>query len=431
MLDIRYIREYPDVVQTVAKQKGIEVSIPELLELDGKRRTLLQEVEGLRKQRNDLSQAIPRLAKAGQQEEIERTKEDVRKINALLAAQEEVLHEVESQWTALLLLVPNIISPDTPIGESDEENVEVRRVGEVPQFDFPFQDHVTLGEMYDLFDLPRGAKVAGTRQYFLKGIGLYLHRAVQQLAIDLLTARGFTAMDVPVMVREEMMTNTGYFPLGREQTYELGRDQAWLVGTSEVSMVSYHAGEVVDVTEPIRYAGVSNCFRREVGSAGRDTRGLYRVHQFAKVEQVVICKNDLAVSEAILQEITQNAEDLLQRLELPYRVVAVCTGDIGQGVYKKYDIETWMPSRDNYGETQSASNLLEFQSRRSNIRYRDEQGQLQYCHTLNNTAVATPRILIPLLENHQRADGSIYIPKALRPYLNGLEEIKPGVKVFG
>jgi seryl-tRNA synthetase len=431
MLDIRYIRENPDVVQTVAQQKGIDVSIAELLELDTKRRALLQEVEGLRKQRNDLSQYIPQLAKEGKKDEVEQTKANVRGINAQLTEQEAVLQNVEAQWTTLMLRVPNIISPDTPIGASDEENVEVRQVGVLPQFDFPIQDHVTLGETYDLFDFPRGAKVAGTRQYYLKGIGLYLHRAVQQLAIDLLTERGFTVMDVPVMVREDVMTNTGYFPLGREQTYELGRDNAWLVGTSEVPLVSYHAGEVIDVTEPIRFAGVSNCFRREAGAAGRDTRGLYRVHQFAKVEQVVICKNDPAVSEAILQEITKNAEDLLQLLEVPYRVVAVCTGDIGQGVYKKYDIETWMPSRENYGETQSASNLLEFQARRSNIRYRDENGQLQYCHTLNNTAVATPRILIPLLENHQRADGSIYIPQALRKYLNGLEEIKPGVKLFG
>ncbi|KEO83878.1 serine--tRNA ligase [Tumebacillus flagellatus] len=430
MLDIRFIRENPDVVQTVAQQKGIAVSIAELLEVDAKRRALLQDVEGLRKQRNELSQRIPRLAKEGKKDEIEKTKEDVRGINASLTEQEAVLQDVETRFGELMLLVPNIISPDTPIGESDEENVEVRRVGELPQFDFEIQDHVTLGETYDLFDFPRGAKVAGTRQYYMKGIGLYLHRAVQQLAIDVLTERGFTVLDVPVMVREEMMTNTGFFPLGREQTYELGRDNAWLVGTSEVPLVSYYSGEVVDVTEPIRMAGVSNCFRREAGAAGRDTRGLYRVHQFAKVEQVVLCKNDPAVSEAMLQEITKNAEDLLQLLEVPYRVVAVCTGDIGQGVYKKYDIETWMPSRENFGETQSASNLLEFQARRSNIRYRDENGHLQYCHTLNNTAVATPRILIPLLENHQRADGSIYIPKALRKYLNGLEEIKPGAKLW-
>jgi seryl-tRNA synthetase len=424
MLDIRYIRENPEVVQQVAKQKGIEVSIGDLLSFDAERRRILQELENYRMQRNQLSQMMPQLAKQGKRAEMEQTKEQVRHINSNISLLESSLSDVEASFRDLMLRVPNIISPDTPIGESDEDNVEVRRVGEIPQFDFEPLDHVALGEKYDLFDIPRGVKVAGTRNYFLKGIGTYLHRAVQSLAIDLLTERGFTVMDVPVMLREEMFTNTGYFPLGVDQTYAL-EDNKYLVGTSEVALVSYYSGEVIDVEQPIRLAGVSNCFRSEAGSAGRDVRGLYRVHQFAKVEQVVICKNDPELSEQMLQEITKNAEDLLQLLELPYRVVAVCTGDIGQGVYKKYDIETWMPSRGNYGETQSASNLLEFQARRSNIRYRDENGQLQYCHTLNNTAVATPRILIPLLENHQRRDGTVYIPKALRKYMNGIEEIKP------
>lgn len=424
MLDIRFIRENAEEVQRVAQQKGIDISIAELLDVDAQRRTLLVEVETGRKERNTLSQSIPQLAKQGQMAEVEATKDRVRAINAQLTEGEARLGDVEAKFRELMQLVPNVISPDTPIGESDADNVEVRRVGALPAFDFEPLDHVTLGEKHDLFDIPRGVKVAGTRNYYLKGLGLYLHRAVQQLAIDLLSDRGFTAMDVPVMVREEMMVNTGWFPFGRENTYEMGKDGKWLVGTSEVPLVSYYGGEVVDVQAPIKLAGVSNCFRSEAGSAGRDVRGLYRVHQFAKVEQVVICKNDAAVSEAILQEITKNAEDLLQALELPYRVVAVCTGDIGQGVYKKYDIETWMPSRENFGETQSASNLHDFQARRSNIRYRDENGQLQYCHTLNNTAVATPRILIPLLENHQRADGSIYIPKALRKYMNGTEEIR-------
>lgn len=425
MLDIRLIRENPELVQTVAKQKGIEVSIEELLKHDAERRKTLQELEQFRSQRNTLSQTMPQLAKAGKKEEMEQTKAQVREINGRITELEAHLGEVEAQLNTLLLVVPNIISPDTPIGETDADNVEVRRVGEPPTFAFEALDHVALGEKYDLFDIPRGVKVAGTRNYFLKGAGLYLHRAVQQLAIDLLTDRGFTAMDVPLMVREEMMTNTGFFPLGRDQSYEIAEENKFLVGTSEVPLVSYFGGEIVDVGQPIRVAGVSNCFRSEAGSAGRDTRGLYRVHQFAKVEQVVICKNDLDESERMLQEIVRNAEDLLQLLELPYRVVAVCTGDIGQGVYKKYDIETWMPSRESYGETQSASNLLEFQARRSNIRWRDENGQLHFCHTLNNTAVATPRILIPLLENHQRADGSIHVPQALRKYMNGIEEIKP------
>ena len=227
------------------------------------------------------------------------------------------------------------------------------------------------------------------------------------------------------MVRTDALINTGFFPTGRDQTYHIDQDDRWLVGTSEVSLVSYYSNEIVDVFKPIRLAAVSQCFRSEVGSAGRDVHGLYRVHQFAKVEQVVICENSAQISEAQFQEITKNAEDILQLLELPYRVMAVCTGDMSQKTYKQYDIETWMPSRNAYGETHSSSNLLDFQARRSNLRYRDREGTLRYCYTLNNTAVASPRILIPLLENHQQDDGTIRIPKAIRPYLNGLEFLTP------
>jgi seryl-tRNA synthetase len=301
--------------------------------------------------------------------------------------------------------------------------VEVKRVGEPPQFDFPAQDHVTLTAGLGLLDIPRGVKVAGSRGYFLKNAGTHLHRAVQQLAIDLLAGRGFTIMDVPVLVREDALQNTGFFPTGRDQTYHV-MDDKWLTGTSEVPLISYYANEIVDVTEPIRLAGVSNCFRRETGSAGRDVHGLYRVHQFAKVEQVVLCQNDLDVSLEILRQLTQNAEDILNMLELPYRVVSVCSGDLSVKNFKQYDIETWMPSRGNYGETHSSSLLLDFQTRRSNIKYRDENGALRFCHSLNNTAIATPRILIPLLENHQRSDGSFAIPKALQRYMNGMTEIR-------
>jgi seryl-tRNA synthetase len=250
---------------------------------------------------------------------------------------------------------------------------------------------------------------------------LHLHRAVQQLTLDILTARGFTALDVPLIVRRDALANTAFFPLGMDQTFKIANEDKWLVGTSEVPMVSYYSDEIIDVKEPIKLAAISACFRSEIGAAGKDVRGLYRVHQFAKVEQVILCKNDPSVSERMLQEITQNAEEILQLLELPYRVVAVCTGDMSQKTYKQFDIETWMPSRQSYGETHSSSNLHDFQARRSNIRYRAADGTLQFCHTLNNTAVASPRILIPLLENHQEADGSIRIPKALRKYMNGLE----------
>lgn len=225
------------------------------------------------------------------------------------------------------------------------------------------------------------------------------------------------------MVRTEAMNHTGFFPLGEDQTYRIANEDKWLVGTSEVPMVAYYADEIIDADRPIKLAAASTCFRSEVGSAGRDVHGLYRVHQFAKVEQVILCKADPVLSEALLQQITANAEELLQCLELPYRVMAVCTGDMSQKTYKQYDIETWMPSRGAYGETHSSSNLHDFQARRSNIRYRDKDGSLKFCHTLNNTAVASPRILIPLLENHQQEDGSIRIPAALQPYMNGMQQI--------
>lgn len=302
--------------------------------------------------------------------------------------------------------------------------MELRRVGELPDFSFKARDHVELGEMHDILDIPRGVKAGGPRSYVLKGAGLYLHLAVQRLALDVLTARGFTVMDVPVIVRPEALERTGFFPTGIDQTYELNGENRWLAGTSEVSLVSLYSDEIVEMASPLRLAGMSACFRREVGSAGRDVRGLYRVHQFSKIEQVVICENDADTSENILQEITANAEYILELLELPYRVMAVCTGDMSQKTHKQYDIETWMPSRGAFGETHSASNLLDFQARRSNIRYTGPDGRLKYCHTLNNTAVATPRILIPLLENHQLEDGSIYIPHALRKYMDGKDKLE-------
>lgn len=428
MLDMKWIRESTEnqeELQRVADQKGIALSVAELVRLDDQRRTLLLTVEGLRQRRNAISQEISTLVRQGKQEEAERTKQQVKDINMELDEQEALYRKVDADYAQLLILVPNIVSPDTPVGASDEDNVEIRRVGEPPVFDYEYRDHVTLGEQHRMIDIPRGVKTAGTRSYYLTGIGAMLHRAVQQLAVDMLVAKGFTLMDVPLTVRTEAMENTAFFPLGQDQAFQIKEQDKWLVGTSEVPLVSFYSGEVVDVAQPIRLAAASLCFRSEVGSGGRDVQGLYRVHQFAKVEQVVLCEASEEASEQLLQEITANAEELLQKLELPYRVVAVCTGDMSQKTYKQYDIETWMPSRGAYGETHSSSNLLDFQARRSNIRYRDAEGKLRYCHTLNNTAVASPRILIPLLENHQQADGSILIPKALRPYMNGMERIEP------
>ncbi|AHV95298.1 serine--tRNA ligase [Paenibacillus sabinae] len=423
MLDMGWIRENAELVRQTAKWKKVDFPLGELLEWDDRRRERRRETEDLRTRRNALTKEVESLLRQGKLAEGEAAKEQVREIGGRLADLEPRLAEAETKCRELMLLAPNPVSKDTPIGESDKDNVEVRRFGELPAFGFEPRDHVELGELHDIIDIPRGVKAGGPRSYTLKGTGVYLHLAVQRLALDVLTARGFTVMDVPAIVRPETLERTGFFPSGMDQTYELSGENRWLAGTSEVPLVSLYSDEIVDLTEPMRLAGISPCFRREVGSAGRDVRGLYRVHQFSKIEQVVLCENDPEVSERMLQEILANAEHILQLLELPYRVVAVCTGDMSLKTHKQYDIETWMPGRSAYGETHSASNLLDFQARRSNIRYRDAGGRARYCHTLNNTAAATPRILIPLLENHQREDGSIYIPQALRKYMDGREVI--------
>ncbi|NQX61519.1 serine--tRNA ligase [Paenibacillus qinlingensis] len=425
MLDVKWIRNNQDQVKAAAIQKGVECHVEELLVVDERKRDLQGQVELLRADRNRASEQIASLMTQRKITEAEGLKEQVRGWNQSLTRLEAELNAYEQKFMDLMLKIPNLASPDTPIGANDQENVELKVVGDKPTFNFEMRDHLQLGEALNIIDVVRGVKIAGSRNYYLKGMGLYLHRAVQQLAIDLLTDRGFTVMDVPLMVREETLLNAAFFPAGKDQTYELPEDNTWLVGTSEGPLISYYAGEIIDLSEgPIQLAAVSNCFRKEAGSAGRDVRGLYRVHQFAKVEQVILCENNADEADRMLQAITQNAEDLLACLELPYRVVAVCSGDMGAKNYKQFDIETWMPSRGAYGETHSSSSLLDFQARRSNLRYRDQEGVLRYCYTLNNTAVASPRILIPLLENHQQGDGSIYIPPALRPYMRGLEEIR-------
>lgn len=425
MLEVNWVRVHADEVQRVADQKGIRLSIQEYLQLDTMRRELLQEVERLRNCRNELSERIGAAIQQKHTHEVQELKAEAKINNTKLVKLESQLTTVNEQFQALHLRVPNVVSPDTPVGQSDADNVLVRKVGVLPAFNFTMRDHVVLGNLHGMLDIQRGIKTAGSRSYYLRGTGVLLHRAVQQLALDLLTERGFMPLEVPLIVTGEAMRNTGYFPLGEDQSYHLDGEDKWLTGTSEVPLVNYYAGEIIDLASPIRLAAASNCFRSEVGSAGRDVSGLYRVHQFAKVEQVVLCPSNLEHSELMLEEITRNAEDLLQLLELPYQVMAVCTGDMSQKNYKQYNIETWMPSRQAYGETHSSSLLLDFQARRANIRYRDaEDGRLKFCHTLNNTAVATPRILIPLLENHQREDGSIHIPPALRKYMNGMEALE-------
>lgn len=425
MLDIGMIRERAADFQEAADRKGIAVAIGELLAVDDRRRALQRETEELRAARNRSSKAVEGLMREGKRNEAEEEKRRAAAYLGKLKGLEEQYREAEREFHAFMLLVPNLISPDTPHGASDRDNVALRHVGLPPAFAFEPRTHVELGESLGIVDIPRGVKIGGTRQYVLKNGGLLLHRAVQQLALDLLLSKGYDLLDVPVMVKEETMVATGYFPGNRDQSYAIAGEDKWLAGTSEVPLVSYYGGEIVDLAAPKLLGAVSACYRSEVGSAGRDVHGLYRVHQFAKVEQVVICRADPAEALEHLERMTACGEELLRLLELPYRVVAVCSGDLSQKNYKQYDIETWMPSRDGYGETHSASLLLDFQARRSNIRYRDADGRLRYAYTLNNTMVATPRILIPLLENHQREDGSVCVPPALRPYLRGMDALQP------
>ena len=420
MLDIKFIREHTAAVRRGAADKRNHIDLDQLLALDAAIRPLQTQWESLQAERNSLSKTIGKSPAT----EREALKARVTVIKGEMEGLEATLKTQKSAFEHLMLLVPQPARSDVPVGKDDSENVELRRVGTPPTFAFTAKDHLTLGEKLGIIDIARGVKLAGSRSYVLKGDGARLEQAVLRFTYDFLIARKFIPMSVPVMVNEEAMTGTGYFPTGRDQAYLVERDNMVLVGTSEVPLASYHSGEILPESElPIRMMALSSCFRREAGTYGKDTSGLYRVHQFQKIEQVVIGPADIEASAALHDELLGNAESLLQALELPYRVVYVCTGDLGQGQVRKHDIETWMPSRQGYGETHSCSTFYEFQARRLQLRYKDKSGQNRVCHTLNNTAVASPRILIPLLECHQDEHGRVRIPQLLRPYMGGQEWI--------
>lgn len=420
MLDIKFIREHTDLVKKGAQDKRFSVDIDLLLSLDQELRPIRAHQEKLQAERNSISKDMPS-ADPNTRDSLKRRvgeiKGELEELTKQVKDKEEKIHQ-------LLLLIPQPARSDVPIGKDDSENLELRKVGTPRQFDFKPLDHIELAQKHNLVDFERGTKIAGARSYVLTGDGALLEQAVLRYTYDFLVARNFKPMSVPVLVTEKCMEGTGYFPLGRDQAYQIEKDQLALVGTAEVPLCSYFSDEILDYkTLPQRVMALSGAFRREAGSYGKDTKGLYRVHQFQKIEQVVIAPADLELDNELHRELLQNAEDILQALELPYRVVYVCTGDLGQGQVRKHDIETWMPGRNNYGETHSCSSFYDFQARRLNIRYKDAEGQRMVAYTLNNTAIASPRVLIPLLENHQTQDGRIKIPKVLQPYLAGREYI--------
>ena len=414
-MDIKFIRENKDLIDLAAKKKRIDFDVRELLVLDDTRREILQDVETKRAEQNGYTEKISLSKNPSERDNMI---EQMRGLKEELQRSEGKLKEIMEKWQRMMLRVPNIPDMSVPEGADDKGNVELRSWGEKPYFDFTAKNHVELMRAHDMADFERGAKAAGFRGYFLKNDGALLSFAIWNFVRDVLVETAhFTPIIAPSLVRREAFLGTGYLPQGEEDLYKT-QDGEYLAGTAEVGTMAYYMDEVLDYTMlPVKFLGFSPCFRREAGSYGKDTRGLIRVHEFYKLEQVVLCEATHEMSVAQHEELTANSERIMQRLAIPYRVVVNCGGDLGLGQVKKYDIEAWVPSEKTYRETHSSSYFHDFQSRRLNIRYRDRDGKLRFVHSLNNTAIATPRILVSIIENNQRKDGTIMIPEALEKYM--------------
>ena len=424
MLDIKFIRANKEAVQEAAKNKNINLDVERLLSLDATRRELITQIE----------EARARQKKFGREniDEAKKLKEEQKTLDV-------ELQEIEAQYEELMLRAPTVPSVDTPVGQNADDNVEILKWGKIPAFDFPVKDHIQIGKDLDILDLERGAKVAGYRGYYIKNAGAQLMMAIMMFAFDKMVQRGYAPMIVPTLLKDFALFGSGYFS-GKEynsetdEIYEIAtrdketdgqnsKERKFLAGTAEPALLAYYSGEVLNEADlPLKICGFSPCYRSEIGSYGKDTKGLYRVHEFAKVEQVVICRNDLAESEKLFGEIQQISEGILQELGIPYHVIVTSTGDMGAGKYQMNDIEAWMPGRGSYGETHSNSNLTDWQARRLNLKFKDKAGETHLCYTLNNTVIASPRVLIAILENFQQEDGSVIIPEALRPY-TGFDKI--------
>jgi seryl-tRNA synthetase len=417
MLDRRFIRSNPDAVKQAVQVKGLDLDVDELLDVDQRVRKLTTELDEAQAKRKSSAKEF---AKADETRRAELRAEH-KELESRLSQLREELSEASAQLQELLLRTPTIPWEGAPLGD-ESANVTIKSWGQVPEFDFTPLDHVELLEKRDWAEFARARKVAGERAYALKKEAVLLERALHSYALDVLLDQDFTVISVPSLVTEMPLVGTGQFPGHREETYAIPADDLYLAGTAEVALVGLHSGEILDKKQlPVRYAGISPCFRREIGSAGRDVRGLLRVHQFEKVEQFVICLADDAESDRWHAELLDTAERLVQGLGLAYQVLEIATGDMGAGKYRMNDIETWFPSLNHFRETHSCSSLHDWQARRANLRYRDTDGTIRFAYTLNNTAIATPRLLAALIENQQTATGEIRVPEVLRPYLGGRE----------
>lgn len=421
MLDIKFIRENRDLIEMGAQKKRLSVDVGRLIELDDRRLELQKAVEAKRARQNEVSREIP----TADAERKAALLAEMGTLKAEMKSEEDAHAAVVAEWREIMLQVPNVPDISVPDGEDDSGNQEVSEWGEVPKFSFAPKTHVELCESLGLADFEAGSRVSGFRGYFLTGWGARLEHAIVSLAIDRLSAKGYRMMRVPSLVRRETLLGTGYLPQGEEDLYRT-QDGEYLAGTGEVGAMSYFAGQTLDLAAlPLKVIAISPCFRREAGSHGKDTKGLVRVHEFWKLEQIILGEASHEESVRLHEELRENAEEILRALELPYHVVVNCGGDLGLGQVKKYDLEAWVPSEGKYRETHSASYFHDFQTRRLQIKYVDAEGNRRLAHSLNNTAVASPRILVPFLERHQQEDGSVRVPEALRPYLGGVESIRP------
>ena len=435
MLDPKFIRENPEVVKEATRVK--RVASPETVDAwlaaDAGRRNAQAQFDALRAEQNRIGEQVGKMKRELRGQSTPEMESLIASANAIKEKQDALNTErarAESEALELMLQLPAIPDPTWPVGKDETENVVDRTWADPAhpplRIEDGRKDHIALSKELGIVDFERGVKLAGSRSYVVRGLGARLYWAILRFAQDTLVQRGYEPMVVPVLVTEECMIGTGYFPTGRDQAY-ITQDGTALVGTSEVSLASFYGGEILDLERPIKLCALSTCFRREAGAAGKDTAGLYRVHQFDKVEQVVVHRADDTEHIQLHEEIIANAEAILQALKLPYRVTKNCTGDMGQGKWRMYDIETWMPSRRGYGETHSGSALRDFQSRRLNLRYREKaqggKGETRFCYTLNNTAIACPRVLISIIEQYQNPDGSVTVPEVLRPLMGGVERI--------
>lgn len=432
MMDIKFIRERAEDIKIAAKNKNIDLDVDHLLAVDKEKTKLLQEVEHLLALKNDLNEMMKSAKDDERKEIIEKGKE----IKEKLEIKEPQFKKIKEEFDQLMVKVPNVVSADTPVGKSEEDNVETEKHGEIPAFDFPVKDHIQIGKDLDILDLEKGTKIAGFRGYYLKNEGASLVMALMLYSLNKMIEKGYTAMIPPTLVKGAALFGTGYFKgleydseadeiyqvasKDKESSGESSKDKKFLVGTAEPSLLAYYADEVLREEDlPIKVVGYSQCYRSEIGSYGKDVKGLYRVHEFMKVEQVVLMAADNEASIKMHDDMLAISKEIHEELGLPYHVLKICTGDMSAGKFRMYDIEAWMPSRNGYGETGSASNFTDWQSRRLNVKYVDKNGEKKYVYMLNNTVLPSPRPFIAILENFQQADGSVVIPEVLRKYMPG------------